>query len=451
MKNFIKQFVERKLIGQKENVSYTQIVGCLLILFGIIVMIGSGVVANTPSSSSISISFFITMLGFAFAFPSLLEGNDGLSTMRIVVFMMTNVICMLLIRIGWDKYSLTCIGLDQWWMGVIAFVFGAKATQSYFENMNKMPAGNAKAGMAAVPFSNADVAKLAVAQNEQFLKSKFPNIVSVSDAVHDLNSTDSHVIALYLKDNNTVGIPDRLEVKMADGSTKTIATEIIKGVGACTIQLGQGDSVAGVNDPLYKGSVCCAVKSLNNNNFLGIVTAAHIYTHGDYNDANNTVLNPSMQTDVLFNGQVEGNWYYKQLTDNQDLIIIKMNDGVQPNNLKQFNNRYHTVSDADIKNDKAKVTILSVNNKRTEAFILDYNIGYPVKYCNGSFYKRDIILIGDRPDRNNSMPVAQSSDSGSCVFLTDTNEMVGILLGSNEHFTFVLPIQSTLSSNFQII
>ena len=379
MKNFIKQFTERKLVGQKENVSYAQILGFLLILLGFIAMVIAGF---KDAPSIISISFFMTMLGFAFAFPSLLEGNEGLSTMRIVVFMMTNVICMLLLKIGWGNSitSLQNIGLDRYWVGIIAFVFGAKATQSYFESRLAVPPVAPQTGMASVPYSNADIAKLAVAQNEQFLKSKFPNIVSVSDAVHDLNSTDSHVITLYLKDNNTVGIPDRLEVKMPDGSVKTLATEIIKGVGECRIQLGQGDSVAGVNDPLLTGSVCCAVKSLNNNNFLGIITAAHVYTHGDYNDANNTVLAPSMQTDVLFNGQVEGNWFYKQLTDNQDLIIIKMNDGVQPNNLKQFNNRYHTVSDADVNNDKANVTILSVNNKRTEAFILDYNIGYPVKY-----------------------------------------------------------------------
>ncbi len=451
MKKFIRQFTERKLIGQKENVSYTQIVGCLFILFGMIVMIATGVFTNPPSSSAISISFFITMLGIAFAFPSLLEGNEGLSTMRIVVFMMTNVICMLLIRIGWDKTSLNGIGLDQWWMGVIAFVFGAKATQSYFESRLAVPPTVPKTGMASVQYSNADIAKLAVAQNEQSLKTKFPNILSVSDAVHDLNSTDSHVIALYLKDNNTVGIPDRLEVKMPDGSMKTIATEIVKGVGEATIHLEQSDSVADINDSSYKGSICCAVKSATNKNFWGIVTAAHIYTHGDYKTDNNTVLNSVMAREVLFNDKIMGKWFYKQMLDNQDLIIVKMNDNVPINDLKHFNNQYHAVSDADIKNERAKVTILSKDNKKTEAYILDYNIGYPVRYTNGSFYKKDIILIGSKPDRNDSKPVSQPGDSGSCVFLTATNEMVGILLGSNENFTFVLPIQSTLSPNFQII
>jgi len=365
--------------------------------------------------------------------------------------MVTNVICLLLIKIGWDKGSLACIGLDGWWMGVIAFVFGAKATQSYFESKLAVPPEIPKTGMAAVQFSNADIAKLAVVQNEQYLKTKFPNIVSVSDAVHDLSSTESHVIALYLKDNNTVGIPNRIDVEMPGKIMKTIATEIVKGVGEGSIQIEQGDSIADRNDLEYKGSICCAVKSTNNQDFIGIVTSAHIYTHGRYDDSNNTVLNSSMQREVMFEGYSMGKWFYKQMLENQDLIIVKLNDSIPIDHLMKFKNRYHIVADSDIKNEKTKVTVFSRNNKRTEAFILDYNIGYPIRYSNGSFYKRDIILIGNVPDREKSKPVSEPGDSGSCVFISNTNEMLGILLGANENFTFVLPIQSTLFPNFEII
>jgi len=443
-----------KLISSGENkVSYVQIFGFILIVTGALTIIIAGLF--DLSASIIAISFFITMLGVAFAFPTLLEGNEGLSTMRIVVFMVTNVICLLLIKIGWDKGSLVCIGLDQWWMGIIAFVFGAKATQSYFESKLAVPPEIPKTGMAAVQFSNADIAKLAVIQNEQFLKAKFPNIVSVSDAVRDLNNSESHVIALYLKDNNTVGIPDRLEVKMPDEIVKTIATEIIKGVSEGRIQFGNGDSIADISNsfspPKFEGSICCAVKSVNNKDFIGIITSAHIYTHGDYNENNNTVLNSSMQRDVFVNDNIVGKWFYKQMLDNQDLIIVKLNDSIPIDHLIKFKNQYHIVTDADIKNEKTKVTVFSRNNKKTEAFILDYNIGYPFRYSNGSFYKRDIILIGNVPDREKSKPVSEPGDSGSCVFISNTNEMVGILLGANENFTFVLPIQSTLFPNFEII
>jgi hypothetical protein len=134
---FRRNIRQRNLIKKNEQgVSYVQILGFLLIGLGILYMSFFLLPGNKASGEGMSISFFITMLGVSFAFPSLLEGNEGLSTMRIVVFMVTNVICMLLLKIGWnDKIdSLKEIGLDEWWMGVIAFVFGAKAAQSFFES-----------------------------------------------------------------------------------------------------------------------------------------------------------------------------------------------------------------------------------------------------------------------------------------------------------------------------
>lgn len=463
----------RNWISKNEGkLTVVQMFGFLLIALGVFYLasflLPSGVTKllpsfeldHAPTNYGISIAFFATMLGVAFAFPDMLKGQTkDISTMRIIVFMFANVICMLLLKIGWNLPSLTKIGLDGYWVGVIAFLFGAKSAQSYFESKLAVP----PTGMAAVPYSNADIAKLAVAQNEQFLKAKFPNILCVSDAVHDLNSAESHIIALYLKDNNTMGIPDKLEVKMPGEINKTIATEIIKGAGEGRLQFGQGDGIVDINNsyspPESVGSICCAVKSVNDSNFIGIITSAHIYTHGNFDDTNNTVLNTATQRDVFVNGNIIGKWFYKQMLDNQDLIIATLNDKESINQLKKFDDQYYPISDSDVKSHSTKVIILSRENKRTEAFILDYNIGYPFRYENGTFYKKDIILIGNVPDRNISKPVSEKGDSGSCVFISsidivtkkETNKMVGILLGANENFTFVLPIQSTLSPNFKII
>jgi uncharacterized membrane protein len=127
--------MNNKIQFKKENL--ISLIGYLLLLTGII-----GLICNTVCSDeqiqtrsiNISIFFFLTILSLAFIFPSMLKASSGdISTMRIIVFMMACVISMLLLKMGIAKNSLTEIGLDQWWMGVIAFVFGAKATQSYFE------------------------------------------------------------------------------------------------------------------------------------------------------------------------------------------------------------------------------------------------------------------------------------------------------------------------------
>ncbi|MDR3705238.1 MAG: hypothetical protein P4L28_04960 [Paludibacteraceae bacterium] len=127
--------MNNKIQFKKEK--FISLIGYLLLFIGIIGLICNTVCSDTQiqtRSINISIFFFLTILSLAFIFPSMLKASSGdISTMRIIVFMMACVIGMLLLKMGIAKNSLTEIGLDQWWMGVIAFVFGAKATQSYFE------------------------------------------------------------------------------------------------------------------------------------------------------------------------------------------------------------------------------------------------------------------------------------------------------------------------------
>jgi len=137
-----------RLVNEKNKVTILQRIGVIMIIAGLLGLISSLFFhsdvskddhPDAASAPVAAISFFITMLGVAFAFPTMLRGKEGISTMRIVVFMMANVICMLLIKFGWQVNNLQEIGLDEWWMGVIAFVFGAKATQSYFESKLAVP------------------------------------------------------------------------------------------------------------------------------------------------------------------------------------------------------------------------------------------------------------------------------------------------------------------------
>lgn len=304
------------------------------------------------------------------------------------------------------------------------------------------------------PYTHADVARFAVAQNEQNLRMQFPNIVSVSDAVADLSKPDSHVVALYLKDENAARIPAQLDAKMPDGSVRNIATEVIKGGGIAAIHLSQEDTVAEVGFPLDIGSICCVVKSKRNPDFLGIVTAGHVYTKGDFLTNNNTFLDASLQLEVAFNGIVRGKWFYKQLLDNQDLVVVKMDPGITVDHFEKliaFNDQYYRVSDADIGNTEV---IIQARSQQYKAYILDHDVkNYPIRYANGTFQKNDLILIGNARNRQDAKPVSQPGDSGACVYVEsgDQKQLVGILLGSDVNFTFVLQVKDTLSPNFKIV
>src|ERR1700743_3275848 len=92
---------------KEEKVSVLQVAGFFLILAGLVclfIVIFSR--PNQPSDfnykrdgEAIAVLFFVIMMGVALVFPDLLQDRTkGLSTMRIVVYMMVNVICMLFIK-----------------------------------------------------------------------------------------------------------------------------------------------------------------------------------------------------------------------------------------------------------------------------------------------------------------------------------------------------------------
>lgn len=446
---------KRRLISKNEDkVSYVQIIGFGLIAVGIVylsyfLLPGSLItflsylhLSTNASAEGMSISFFIIMLGVSFAFPELLQDQTGgLSTMRIAAFMVVNLFCLLAIKIGWSKNSFAEIGINQYWVGILAFAFGAKATQSFFESKMAMPAAPPQPiGMASVSFTNANIATLAVAQNQQSLKVKFPNILSVSDAVNDLASTETHVVAIYLKDNNTAGIPDKLQINMPDGSVKTISTEIIKNLGVGKLQVSQQSEIE-TSDDLSKGSVCCVVDT--NLGFNAAVTAGHVYSK-DASTNCGGVLPPSLQTVVKINEQPIGTWFFQVIDYKNDVALIKFagaNNDPQYVSLKG----YYEVSDNDVK--KTAVTLVSKSSGRRTGYILDYYVSISVPYADALLTKNNIVLIGNTTNRDSSITLSKGGDSGGCVYEPASMKLIGIILGGDDKFTWVLPLEEIFNQN----
>ena len=453
LKQRVNNFLKRDWIHKEEGkLTFVQLFGFLLITLGVIYfasfLLPSGIInifpflklAEHPESSEVPIAFFTIMLGVAFAFPSMLKGQTkDMSTMRIIIFMFANVICMLLLKIGWDKDTLSEIGLNSYWMGVIAFLFGGKATQSYFESKMAVPAQSSKDGMSAIKFSESDIARLAITQNEQYLKAKFPNILSISDAVNDINNEETHIIVIYLRDNNDESLPKKLEVKMPDNSIKLISTEVIKGVGKGKIHFAQYDNLQmDIDNIKIYGSFCCMVKTPNNESAL--VTAAHIYSNGFSNITNGWLT--GAQKAVKIKDENIGTWMFALITQNQDIGLIKLNDFKEdPEFLKFGTTGIYEIKDKDVKNEK--VTLVSGIKGKREGYILDYNTSWEVPYNDYAPIKTGIILIGSVNNRQDSVTLSEKGDSGGCVYHTESKKLVGLILGGNEKYTWVLPVKET--------
>lgn len=462
MKSYFKKRLDsspkRDLIKKGEGkLTYVQIFGFALIILGIIYfasfLLPSGIIdifpflklEDHPDSVEVPIAFFTIMLGLAFAFPDMLKGQTKeLSTMRIIVFMFANVICMLLLKIGWGKNSLSEIGLDGYWMGVIAFLFGAKATQSYFENARSFLPSD-KSPDSTIPgetgISKIAIAQLAKVQNEAKLLAKFPNIESVSEIVKN----GASCLRLYVKDNNTEKLPETVDVILNEKEGLKVKTEFVTNVGDGIPHYGQDSvNIVDSHSPTYYGSVCCAIKSELYPDFKGVLTSGHIFTKGQYLNYNGYVTTNNIRN-ALSNDIPIGKLYYQEINPTQDLAIVELFDNSHfSDNFLNFNG-YHECTINDIISEEP-VTVLSRNGNKREAYIIDFNITRQIYYGLNQKFVTNIILIGSSPDIEKSKTVSEGGDSGSCVY-HKSGKIVGMLLGGDNKFSFVLPFKETLQSN----
>ena len=113
--------------------------GFALIIIGVAGLLASvfisGWLPQDSRGALPAISFLVLMIGFTFCFPSMLEdAKGGMSTMRIVVFSVTMVFCIIYIKLGWNISAIENMKIDSKWIYILGLAFGSKAFQRYGED-----------------------------------------------------------------------------------------------------------------------------------------------------------------------------------------------------------------------------------------------------------------------------------------------------------------------------
>lgn len=116
--------------------------------------------ANSPGELPAASLLFI-LIGMAFYFPQLLEDeNKGLSTMRLMTFMVVSLFSVVAMKIGWLAHTFEDWKVTETWVYILGLAFGSKLFQSFSENKAKPQGPGAGAADPSTPTAGARTASV---------------------------------------------------------------------------------------------------------------------------------------------------------------------------------------------------------------------------------------------------------------------------------------------------
>jgi hypothetical protein len=450
MKSFLGVKMKRKLINKNEDkASWLQIIGFLLILAGILYLVANMFFLGITAEEA-AIIFFDIMLGVAFAFPDMLQDDSHqVSTMRIVVFMFVNVICMLLLKIGWDKTSFKQIEIDSYWMGIIAFLFGAKVAQSFFESWairkatsNRFPGieDEKDEGEIKPVVSQGDPRQAIKANSAKLIKDN-PNIKKLIPSYYSDGNNRIPCVDICISDNAKQKIPSLLKYKEPDGKIMQIKTRVITNFDNAKPHIARGHFIANVNSRLVPGTACCILEGSEPDKQY-LLTCNHVMTGGNFDNPGNIgakavrFISGNTFDDV-------GIWKFGKMDDKVDAAIIDIEntERIETNDINPY---IYTVSENDCS--QTEIEFKGAFSKTKRAFIIHIHQPFDVDYDNKTITMSDLITLSEDLNHFNFSSPTQKGDSGSLVYHANTRQPIGMVVGGNSQFSFVVPFQTILDA-----
>ena len=435
---------KRKLISRSENqVSWLQVVGFVLILAGI-VYLAFRLLTGNLDKDDISAIFFDIMLGVAFAFPDMLKDDSKqVSTMRIVVFMLVNVICMLMLNIGWGKSSFKQIELDGYWMGIIGFLFGAKAAQSYFESKFATEALKNFASSApdGEPLAK-NLVQSTINANKNVLIQNHPQIKKLIPAYLYEENNRVPCIDIFVGPNGAKGrIPQYLEYQQPDGSKIKIKTRVITGYENVKPQIGRGHFLANDNTKNFLGTACCILQN-GEEDHRYVLTCNHVMTGGRFED----IAKPKQKAvRFVFKDQYDevGTWEHGKMTDTVDVAAIRIEktERIEENDI---DTSIYNVTEEDCS--LTEVALKGAISKTKRAFVIHNDHSVEIDYSNKTIEMKGLITLSVDLDHRNFSAPTRKGDSGALVYHSQTRQPIGMVIGANSQFTFVCPFERVINA-----
>lgn len=282
---------------------------------------------------------------------------------------------------------------------------------------------------------------MAVEQNYRAMQRK-PGFVDMHVALSSNPHTPELICAVIFSRFNKAGkYPSYLKVKLPSGKMQRVNVEVITSFGTPKAHASDGDGVCGQNSAYFKGTICGAVKDIATNSRKFYLTCSHVLSGGDAVNKNGEIA-VEEQEQVLnasTNFEPIGKWSYGLLTDQLDAALIDASDYETP----APNSFSAEVVPFGISLIGQIVFINGAMNKEKGFIVGQSNAPVAFEYNNQIHSISNLIKISRYQYVQQSL--TSPGDSGAVAYLSDTKQPLGMVVGANDQFTFLIPFTGIFS------
>jgi len=285
-----------------------------------------------------------------------------------------------------------------------------------------------------------DIAKIAIGQNQENLYKKHPNIYKLLPAFFVSDGVREPCVDICLLDNDKHRMPHHLPIQYPDGGRGSVRTRVIANFKRVKPHTGVGSLVANSKTTTFFGTLGCVLSSARDK-FLYALTCNHVLTGGFFESPGAI---GDLTAELVFGTATNiGTWEAGLMNENVDAALIKLDSDVipEPNELSK---EIFKVTDHD--SGVTKVALTGALSGPVTGFIIHIDQPFDVDYKNKSQLMSNLITLSSDTNASNFTTLTQEGDSGSIVFHAGNKQVIGVVVGGNDQFTFVIPMQQVLSA-----
>lgn len=284
-------------------------------------------------------------------------------------------------------------------------------------------------------------AKMAITSNSSSLLRQFPNITKMIAAFDIEDQNRVPCVDICLKDSDSKSVPPFLTYQKPDGTTGTIKVRVIPNFSGVNPQAGRGDQVFNANTPAFVGTVACILGGSDPSTMYAL-TCNHVLTGKNFADPGN--LGQEAQENLQGDVTDLGPWIAGKMSNTVDAAVIQITDTstINPNNLNATDPYFVGESDCSL----TTVELQGGMSDLKSGIIIHVNQSMPVNYLNQQVTVDGLITVSATNNPNDFSPVTVEGDSGSLVYHASLRKPIGMVLGANDQFTYIMPINSVIKA-----